>query len=471
MIRSFIFTFIFFLSVSSKGLATVKLPALITSHMVLQQQAKVKLWGKANALSNLTITTSWDQKIYKTKASPNGDFEAEVVTPKAGGPYNIVFNDGQVTKLSDILIGEVWICSGQSNMEMPMRGFPSQPILNSNEIIADAQNPLLRLFKVERATNLKRQDDCSGEWKEANAETVRDFSALAYQYGAILQKKLKVPVGLILSVVGGTRVETWMDAKTLSNFPELEIPKTLENVKDPHKLPTTLYNGMIAPLTKTTIKGFIWYQGESNRHAPEQYVKLFPKMVQSWRKEWEAGDLPFYYVQIAPFGSAAETFKGPRLREAQLQAMAVIPNSGMVSAIDVGMKKYVHFMDKTTLAKRLSYWALAKTYGIKGIAYCGPILKTLKVEGKKAILSFDFAEYGITSFGEPLTLFEIAGEDQIFYPAIAVINGTGIELENNNVLKPVAVRYAFKEYVKGELYNNAGLPASSFRTDKWTFKD
>ena len=389
----------------------------------------------------------------------------EITTSVAGGPYEISLSDGEELRLQNIFIGEVWVCSGQSNMEMPLRG-NSSPILNANEIILHADNPSIRFFDVDRATSLIPQMDCKGIWQECSSETARQFSAMAYQFGEILQKKLNVPVGLILSSIGGTKIQTWMSANSLNAFKEVEIPVSLENNKSPHKEPTALYNGMIAPITDYKIKGVIWCQGESNRDEPELYTKLFPAMVADWRAQWNIGDFPFYYVQIAPYGSTDSARSGVLVREAQLNAMKTIPNCGMASAIDVGMENDIHYMDKTIPAQRLAYWALSETYKIKGIGYQAPVYKSMEIEGDKATLNFDFALY-LTSFKKPLTLFEIAGKDKVFYPAEAKINQGQVVVQSDKVPNPIAVRYAFKEWVVGELYNNDGLPASSFRTDDW----
>lgn len=449
--------------------AKVKLPAVIADHMVLQQQTDITLWGESDSKKIVKIITSWNHKEYAVIPDKYGKWLIKVSTPKAGGPFQISFSDGEKKVLNDILIGEVWVCSGQSNMEMPMRGFNAQPILNSNEIIAESKNYNLRLFKVARATSITPLDNCEGDWRISKPETVSEFSALAYQYGNILQKQLNVPIGLILASVGGTMIQTWMSNTSLNSFPEVKIPVSLDTIKAPHKEPTALFNGMINPIIPFGIKGFIWYQGESNRHQPELYLNLFPALVADWRQRWNQGQLPFYFVQIAPYGSITKTLNGTRLRESQLKAMNIIPNSGMVSAIDVGMEKYIHASDKTTLAKRLSYWALAKTYQNFGIAFNGPIYKKLVVTGDIAILQFGNAKNGLTSFNKPLNYFEVAGIDKVFYPAKANIKADKIELQSEKVKNPVAVRYAFKEFVIGDLYNTEGLPASSFRTDNWEF--
>ncbi len=463
--RKFTGLIIFLLLSTSWCFGKIALPGIFSNNMVLQQQSQAAIWGRSSPGAGVSVFTSWNKQTHTVRANNNGQWKINVTTPRAGGPFEISISDGEKTTLKNILIGEVWVCSGQSNMEMPLRG-NSSPILNASEIILHAGNPHLRLYRVGRASSLTPVSDPKGQWDEATSETAREYSALAFQFGQIMQKRLNVPVGLILTSIGGTMIEAWMSAGSLREFSEVKIPVSLDTMQAPHKEPTALFNEMIAPVIGYGVKGFLWYQGESNRHEAELYEKLFPVMVADWRKQWGLGDLPFYYVQIAPFGSKDKTRSGVRLREAQLNAMTVIPNSGMVPAIDVGMENDVHAMDKTTLAQRLSYWALGKTYGIKGIHYNAPTYRSMVVEGGKAILAFDHAPY-LTSYRKPLTLFEIAGEDKKFYPASAVITANKVIVQSNQVIKPLAVRYAYKEWVVGELYNNDGLPASSFRTDNW----
>ncbi|MES2276181.1 MAG: sialate O-acetylesterase [Bacteroidota bacterium] len=446
--------------------ANVKLPAIFGDNMVLQQQSQDKIWGGAEPNAGVTITTGWNNKAYKAKADAQGNWMVKVATPAAGGPYQITFNDGELLTLKNVLIGEVWFCSGQSNMEMALRG-NSSPILNANEIILNADNSQLRLCTIHTANTLSPEKDVKAKWDESTSETARNFSAIAYQFGSMLQKKLHVPIGLIVSSVGGTTIEAWMSKNSLAAFPEVFVPTTiLDTVKQPWKLPTALFNGMVAPVLGLNIKGIIWYQGESNRHEPKLYGRLFPAMVADWRKQWGLGDFPFYFVQIAPYGSTDKTRSGPMVREAQLNAMALIPNSGMTSTMDVGMEKNIHYTNKTIPAQRLGYWALGKTYGIKGIGYNAPTYQSMQIDGNKVTLTFSNAPY-LTSLEKPLTLFEVAGADKVFHPAKAVIKANTVILQSDQVSNPVAVRYAFKEFVVGELYNNDGIPASSFRTDTW----
>jgi sialate O-acetylesterase len=446
--------------------AKITVPALIGDNMVLQQQSTPALWGNANANAMVTIITSWNKKVYNVKAGADGAWKINVVTPVAGGPYEISLSDGEKLTLKNVMIGEVWFCSGQSNMEMALRG-NSSPILNANEIILNADNPALRLFTIKTLARLTPQTEINGQWNESTSESARNFSAIAYQFGEMLQKKLHVPIGLIVSSVGGTMIEAWMSKTSLAAYPEVKVPEKIDDtVKQPFKLPTALFNGMVAPAMGYGIKGMIWYQGESNRQEPQLYAKLFPVMIADWRKQWGQGDFPFYFVQIAPFGSHDKTRSGPLIREAQLKAMLTVPNTGMASTMDVGMEKNVHYMDKTIPAHRLGYWALGKTYGIKGIGYNAPLFKEMTIKGDKAMLSFNYAPY-LTSFEKPLTLFEIAGSDKVFYQAKATIVAGTVVVQSEKVSAPVAVRYAFKEFVVGELYNNDGIPASSFRTDDW----
>ncbi|MBC7744429.1 MAG: sialate O-acetylesterase [Flavobacterium sp.] len=450
---------------STSIFASIKLPALVGNNMVLQQQAEVRIWGWAKAGSEISISPTWETKTYSANTAKDGTWQTIIKTPIAGGPYQIKLSGDGDLAINNILIGEVWLCSGQSNMEMPLRG-NSSPILNANELILNADNKNIHLFKVKRATNLTPLKDVEGLWQECTSATAREFSAMGYQFGAVLQKKLNVPVGLIMSTVGGTKIETWMSNSSLEAFPEVKIPITFESSKYPHKEPTSLFNAMIAPLTNYGIKGVIWMQGESNRSEPELYGKLFPIMVAEWRKEWNQGDFAFYYAQIAPCGSSSQNLGGAKLREAQMKAMDVIPNSGMACLLDVGMERDIHFMDKTTPAHRLAYWALAKTYGIDGIGYQGPSYNSMKIDGNKAIITFDNATY-LTTYKKPLTLFEVAGADKVFYPADAQIENNIATVSSDKVQNPVAVRYAFKEWALGQLFNHDGLPASSFRTDDW----
>jgi sialate O-acetylesterase len=449
--------------------AAIVLPSFINSGMVLQQKAEVNLWGKSTGKS-VTIITSWNRKTYIAKPGSDGSWKIKVTTPLAGGPYEITFNDGSITRLTDILIGEVWLASGQSNMEMPVAGFKNQPVINSIDILMDCENDMIRLFHQDKISTGKPLNDGKGKWEHANAGSVKDFSAVAYLYVKILQEHLKVPVGVIETAWGGTRVEAWMSRESLNNFTGVKLPDPDSTSYQDKNTPTGLFNGMIAPFVGYGIGGVIWYQGEQNRLEPLQYSNLFPAMVKEWRKAWGTGEWPFYYVQIAPYtyrADSARALRAAQMREVQLNALASIPNSGIALAMDVGDSVTIHPPDKYTISKRLAYCALAKTYGKTNLPFSGPVFNSMKIENSQVTLKFDHAENGLTSFGKTLSNFEIAGEDKIFYPARARVTRDGVLVAASQVKTPVAVRYAFKPWVKGDLYNTEGLPASSFRTDKW----
>jgi sialate O-acetylesterase len=454
-------------------IATVKLGALFTDHMVLQQQSKVAIWGWTKPNAKVKITTSWNKMVYVATADIKGRWRTKVSTPAAGGPFDITFDDGQVLKLTDVLIGEVWFCGGQSNMEMPLKGYKGQPILGSNEAILKSTNSKIRLYTVPRSSVTEKQDDSKASaWKLANPENVANFSATGYFFGRMLYEHLNIPIGLINDSYGGSTIEAWMSAEDLVAFPEVKVPLKTDTIKEVSRTPTTLYNGMLHPVIGYGIKGVIWYQGESNYERPDRYEDLFPAMVSNWRKAWDNGEFPFYYMQIAPFTYNFVAKPDPKLnsaylRDAQRKSLAKIPNSGMAVIMDIGEEKQIHPAHKYEGGTRLGYLALSKTYGIKGIVGTGPNYESLTIDKDKAVVKFVDAPNGLTSFGKELTKFEVAGADQKFYPAKAVINGSSITVSAPEVKAPVAVRYAFKDFVIGDLFGNEGFPVSSFRTDSW----
>ena len=445
----------------------VKLPAIFSDNMVLQQQTDVAIWGTAKNNSTVKLTTSWNKKSYSARAGSDGRWKMKVSTPSAGGPYEVTVSEGNTLRFKNVMIGEVWICSGQSNMEMPMKGYRNQPILQSNEYIATSSNPNIRLFTVKKETNLNPQDDFTGSWLNCEPENVNGFSATAYFFGLMLNKALNVPVGLINSSWGGTRIEPWISEEGVRKFDFVTLPEKNQTGTLSPQTPTVLFNAMINPLVGYGIRGGIWYQGESNRNEPEKYEKLLPGLVENWRSVWGIGDFPFYYVQIAPFNYGPSGLNSAYLREAQLKASAAISNLGMASIMDIAEEFNIHPADKKTGSDRLAFLALSKTYEKAGFASSGPVLKEMTVDGPLVKLTFDNAVNGLTSFGKELSCFEIAGSAKRFYPAKAFITGTGITLISEYVNEPVAVRYAFKDFIIGDLFNTEGLPASSFRTDTW----
>jgi len=455
--------FIFILSANG---ADLRLPSILGNHMLLQQKSDVTIWGWAEAGVTVSVKASWLDSACLTKVNDKGKWKLNIPTPEAGGPYEMIISADTTLLLKDILIGEVWVCSGQSNMEMPVKGFMSQPVYGSNDCIANSDNPNIRLFKVTKKMSTSPLEDCEGEWIVSNPVDVAEFSAAGYFFGRYLQRILKVPVGLIESCWGGTKAEAWTDEVTLKNqFKEFDLGQ-LKSGKVTKNSPTVLFNGMINPILNYKIKGIVWYQGEGNRKKPEQYARLFPSMIKNWRDLWKQGEFPFYFVQIAPY-KYDSTVNSAFLREAQLKTMLNTHNTGMVVTMDIGNFTTIHPPDKLLVGKRLAYWALAKTYGMEGLPYCSPIFKTMEEKGNKATLSFDYADLGLSSFGKPLDGFQVAGKDKVFHPANALIVRSNVIVWSDDVETPVAVRYCWENYKMGTLFNTAGLPAPSFRTDDW----
>ncbi|MBD0280196.1 MAG: sialate O-acetylesterase, partial [Flavisolibacter sp.] len=417
-----------FLNLSFTVDAAVKLPFIFTDNLVLQQQTQVALWGWASAGKTVTVSPSWNKKRYTAKADASGKWKLKVETSVAGGPYEISFSDGKAIKLTNILIGEVWVCSGQSNMEMPMKGFRGQPVVGSNEAILKSKNKNIRLYTVPKSFVTEPQDNSKPAlWKEAGPESVADFSTTAYYFGKLLHEMLGVPVGLISTSFGGSSIETWMSTASLKSFADIKIPQRGDSISG-YRSPTVLFNGMLYPLIGYGLRGALWYQGESNYEDPDRYEVLFPTMVKEWRSLWGVGEFPFYYAQIAPYNYAqlppyhyGGKYNSAYLRDAQRKSLNTIPNSGMAVLMDTGEENNIHPANKKTAGERLALLALNKTYGLKGFGYESPAYDSLSVSGSTVEVKFKNAPNGLTSFGKELTTFEIAGKDKIFYPAKAVL--------------------------------------------------
>jgi len=455
--------------------AEIKLPAIFSDNMLLQQNTQVNIWGKADANKTVIIKMSWSKKTIKTIADESGNWKTSFATPATDGKsQTITISDGKTITLNNILLGELWFCSGQSNMEMPMKGFKNQPVENSNMDILNSKNANIRLFTVKRNASLVPQQDVSGQWFEASPESVREFSATAYYFGRLLNKTLNVPMGLIVSSWGGSSAEAWMSEDMLKAFPQVKIPTTDEGIKDKNRAPTMLYQAMIYPLLSMTVKGFIWYQGESNYDRANTYTEMFSTLVKGWREKWGQKDtIPFYYCQIAPYDYSLVTAKGKDvinsayLREAQMKAESVIPKSGMAVLLDAGMKTGIHPSKKNVAGERLALLALTKTYGLKGVCSESPVYKSIEIHNDTVQVSFDHSDMWITAQGGESKLVTVAGEDKEFYPAKAWIVRSKLYVKSEQVKKPVAVRYGFENYVEGDLFGTEGLPVSSFRSDNW----
>lgn len=450
--------------------AKVTLPKIFSDGMVMQQQTKANLWGDAKANATVKITTSWNKKTITTKADNDGKWKTYVETPAAGGPYSITLNDGEKTELSNILMGELWICSGQSNMEMPMKGFKNQPVDNAVEDILHSGDQQMRLFTVKRVSKYAPADDVIGDWKEASPEAVRNFSATAYYFGRELRRMLGVPVGLIVTSWGGSSCEAWMNRDWLKAFPQIELPTSQETIKSKNRTATVLYNGMLKPLIGVAMRGVIWYQGEENVSRSSYYADLFSRMIKGWRDEWQEGEFPFYYCQIAPYDYSLikwEQYNSAFLREQQAKAEKMNKNVGMAVLMDAGLEYGIHPRKKQLAGMRLALLALSNTYGMKGITAESARYKDVEFKGDTAVITFERADMWIYGKnGLKSDLVEVAGEDHVFHPAKAWIERSKLFVKSDDVKKPVAVRYAFKDWADGDLFCD-GLPVSSFRTDNW----
>jgi sialate O-acetylesterase len=466
-----IFQLIFIFSAN----AQIKLPGIVSSNMVLQRNTTVNLWGWAAPNEKITIKTSWKNEAIHVIASKDGTWKVEVETTDARIPQTIslVSNTSNII-LENILFGEVWLCSGQSNMGHAIKGNAGEPVIGSSLAIITSNNPNLRLFTIERIGSKTPLKDLqkNNSWKKSSPETVANFSAVAYFFGQQLQEVLDVPVGLINTSWGGSSIEAWMSNDVLSKFQTVNLEEVDITIKT-NLIPTVLFNAMIHPIVLYKIKGALWYQGESNRTNPENYKNLFPAMVKDWRNLWGNVDFPFYYVQIAPFTygnnqATSVTENSAFFREAQLACLDLIPNSGIAITLDVGDENSIHPPKKKEVADRLLFNALNQTYGIKAVKYASPNFKSLEIKDNGIILSFKNPEIGLYAF-DALEGFEIAGEDKVFHPANAkIINKRSVLVNNDKVSKPVAVRYAWRNYVSGTLFDTNLLPLSSFRTDNWT---
>jgi len=475
--------------------SAVRLPAQYGHHMVIQQNTKAFFRGWATPGKTVTMQASWAACKQSTRAAADGSWSLWVPTPAADGKaHSIRFSDGQELTLMNIVLGEVWLCAGQSNMEMPMKGFKNQPVEGSNMEILKSSYPSIRLFTVKRNSTIAPQTDINGQWQEADPETVREFSATAWYFGKLIHQLVDVPVGLVVSAWGGSSVEAWMSKDMLSGFPEVKIPENEQAIIEKNRTPTTLYNAMVQPLTGFPVRGIIWYQGETNYDRAHSYTAMLTTMVEGWRKAWRitpempakagkgagtthepgGGDvLPFYYCQIAPYDYSLITPPGQPvinsayLREAQLNASKSIPSSGMAVLLDAGQQEGIHPPCKQLAGERLALLALAKTYGMKGFASESPEYKSMEISNDTLIVSFDKADMWLTAPGGESKLFTVAGADRVFYPARAWIVRSKVYVHSEQVKQPVAVRYAFDNYVKGDLTGTEGLPVSSFRSDDW----
>lgn len=484
--------------------ANVTLHPLFTDNMVLQQGMEVPVWGWADDGEQVSVTI--DGKSATTKAT-NGKWMVRLAKMKAGGPFEMKILGNNTLVLQNVLIGEVWVCSGQSNMQWPLSASD-----NAEEEVKNADYPRIRLFSVPLTASRLPQENVDGKWSVCTPETAPGFSAVGYFFGRELHKTLNVPIGLINSSWGGSAAEAWVTRQSLESYTDLKYlvdrgdqnaidadamwkkyiddlsqwrEKALEreekgeryegppaaprndNRNSNHRA-SALYNAMIAPLIPYAIQGAIWYQGESNAGRAYQYRTLFPALIHDWRQQWGLKDMTFLFVQLASFQASRDgNDTWPELREAQTMTLS-LPKTGMAVTTDIGHPTDIHPRNKQDVGYRLALAARKVTYGEKNLVYSGPMYKSMKVEGDKIRLAFDCVGGGLMAKGnEPLQGFTIAGSDQKYVPAGARIEGDSVVVWSDDVKNPVAVRYAWQDNPTCNLFNKENLPASPFRTDEW----
>lgn len=471
----------------------LQLPAIFSDRMVIQQGKPITFWGRANA--GTTVTVHFAGKTRYTKTTPDGKWNIQFPAMKAGGPYKATIeNEKNAVCFSDILVGEVWICSGQSNM-----AFQLKSTLTGKEELPHTQNPGLRFFDIKEiaATASVEWNDTvlaavnrlqyfkPTVWRESDPATAAQFSAVAYYFGKILQEKLDVPVGLILNAIGGSPTEAWIDRTTMENDPLFvdffnnwpkndfidswvrergvqNIAKATDKIFQQHPYkPSYLYASAMAPFTAYPIAGVIWYQGESNANNTELHEKLFPALVQSWRNA-RGYDFPFYYVQLSSMEVGRESWG--RFRDSQRRMIQQIPYCGMAVTSDIGDRIDVHPPRKKEVGERLARWALADTYRMD-IVKSGPLFQSADFQGDNVVVYFSETKRLKTSDNRPVATFELAGKDKIYYPAQAIIEGAKVKVKSIHVPNPVFIRYGWSSFSEGNLVNEADLPASTFSTE------
>jgi len=465
--------FLLFLAAGLSAQAKVLAPAIFGDNMVLQQQRNVRLWGGSDA-REVTVTASWSDKEFRAPVR-EGRWELALPTP-AGSfePQSIVLRDADSElRWSNILVGEVWICSGQSNMYMPLRGYTGQPV--DEALSAALESGLyadrIRMIALPKREAAAPQRDFEGRWEVPSPETTLRMSATAYFFARALTEALDVPVGIVSASWGGSKIEAWMDPASLDGL-GYDTKKINADPKiEPRAKCGLLYNGLIAPVAGFAARGFVWYQGESNRKESARYARMMERMAACWRAQW--GDrnnkMPFLYVQIAPHGyNRPADIDAAELVEAQSDALDRIPNAAMISTTDLGEERCIHPRRKRPVGERLAAAALVRAYKRKlGDALAVRFAGVEFADGK-ALVSFDNARFGLTPQTGEVTGFEIAGRDGKFCPAAARIVASKplVEVSAPEVPEPAAVRYAFRNYAPGNLANTLGMPAIPFRTDR-----
>jgi sialate O-acetylesterase len=483
----------------------VTLPPLISDNMVLEQETKVNVWGKADPGESVTVRLG--PEAAQTTAGEDGNWGVKLEGLPSGGPYDMTVSGKNSITVRNVAVGEVWVCAGESNMEYEVIA-----ARNGRAELGDADLPMVRVFKVHHSASEQPNENCEGSWAVCDPETVRDFSAVGFFFARELNRRLREPVGLIESAWGPSPAEAWTPRETLEKNPALhpaldryakavsDYPGALaaynarmadwksgtnagngtasQAAREPvaplapggARAPSALYNGMIFPLVRYPIRGVLWYQGESNTSDPALYGKLFPAMIAGWRAAWDEGDFPFLYAQLSGFlgrHAQPEESQWAELREAQSHALET-HRTGMAVTADTGGEYEMHPADKQDVAHRLALLAESMVYGGTDVAASGPLFSGMEVGDGKAALTFSHTGGGLTAKdGKALKGFEIAGEDRAFVWAEARIDGDRVIVRSDKVAKPAAVRYGWADFPDMSLFNKEGLPAPPFRTDDW----
>ena len=457
--------------------SALKLPEIINSNMMLQQSTDALLWGWAKPGSKVSVTTGWNHKSYTAKAGANGRWDVKVSTPEASyTPQTItVKGDGETVTLDNVLIGEVWFASGQSNMEMPLRGFWGAPVEGANKAIAESgkYKKAIRFATVAKTKALTPQDSVKGAWVECLPENAPEFSAVGYFFARQLNDIIDVPVGIINCSWGGSKVEGWLPAEILNNYSDVNLADASNPNYTEYLRPMIMYNGMLHPLIGYTVRGFLWNQGESNVGAHKDYPGRYETMVNLWRESWKQPEAPFYAVEVPPYYYDDENGTwGALLREAQHKGANQIKNGGIVPTCDLivpGTSYQIHPTKKREIGERLAYLAATRDYDVKGLVGEAPEFESMEVKGDTALLHFKNAPDGFSP-ERNIYGFEVAGDDQVFYPAEAhEVYGKrrDIQVTSTSVPEIKAVRFGFKNWQPTSLYNLRGLPLVPFRTDSW----
>lgn len=456
--------------------AAIKLPAIFSDHIVLQQQSDARIWGWATPGAKISLAPSWSKEKTTATAAADGRWEATLKTPAASfTPHTLTLSgDGSKTVLTDVLIGEVWFCSGQSNMEMPLNGFNCQPVEHSNETIAQAgrYKDKIHMLTVPKTAAATPQDTVSGSWNPCTPSVARWTSALAFFFAQELTDMLQVPVGIIVCAWGGSHVEGWLPQELLKKYKDIGAAQPEDPITYDWDKPLVMYNGMLHPLAGYTVRGILWNQGESNVGKHQAYPTLFKAMADHWRTLWQQPALPFYTVEIPPYsyGDPNGT-QAALLREAQHEAARITPSCAIIGTNDLtdpSQVEDIHASRKREIGQRLAWAAAAREYGMESIEWQSPELKEATLNGRTATLTFSHAPNGLTPH-ESLEGFEVCGDDGHFFPATARedMNTLAVTLTAPDSVSEIkAVRYNFKNFTVGRVHSLAGLPLIPFRTDR-----